>query len=220
MEGRIRSLLLGCIYTCLALASIQSQAADLDVEQVSKPVIQPDIERMTFKESRINSNNFEIIASFGILSIEDFGVNTVLGAKLAYRVSENFFVDLEIGSSSASETSYDTLNPGSLPLVSAEDSDYRYYLINIGYDIFPGESFVTDNTTLNTALYVIAGAGNTQFAGDDNFTFSWGLGYRVIINNYLTSYFDIRDHTFNRDIYGEDKRTNNIEITFGVGFYF
>jgi len=218
MEGRIRSLLLGCIYTGLALASINTQATGLDIEQVSKPVIQPEIERMEFDEAKINPDNFEIIASFWLISIEDFGSSTVLGAKLSYRVSENFFTTLEFGLSTAGRSTAETFLD--IDILTPDERDYTYYLINLGYDIFPSESFVTDSTTFNTAFYVVAGAGNTQFAGRDNFTFSWGLGYRVIINNYLTTYFDVRDHTFELDFIGETKRTNNMEITFGVGYYF
>jgi len=218
MEGRIRSLLLGCIYTGLAIASLNAHGADLEVEQVSKPVIQPEIKRVEFEESKINPDNFEVILSFGIISIEDFGSNSILGAKLAYRVSENFFVDLELGSSTAGNSTVETFLD--IDILTDDERDYSYYLINLGYDIFPGESFVTDSTTFNTAFYVIAGAGNTQFAGGDNFTFSWGVGYRVIMNSYLTAYFDVRDHTFELDFAGEVKRTNNIEMSFGVGIYF
>ncbi len=218
MEGRIRSLLLGCIYSYLALMSIPTHAEELEVEQVNKPVIQPNIERMTFEESKINPDNFEIILSFGILSIEDFGANTFTGAKLAYRASENFFVDLELGTSTAGITSFEVTSDA--PLMPNEDRDYSFYTVNLGYDIFPGESFVTRNTTLNTAFYVIAGAGNTQFAGGDNFTISFGFGYRVIASKYFTAYFDVRDHTFDLDIIGVDKNTTNIEMSLGVGVYF
>jgi len=218
MEGRIRSLLLGCLYTGLAIASFSAHSAELDIEQVSKPVIQPEIERVEFDEAKIDPDNFEVILSFGIISIEDFGSNSVLGAKLAYRISENFFVDLELGASTAGKSTIESFLD--IDILTDDERDYSYYLINLGYDIFPGESFVTDSTTFNSAFYVIAGAGNTQFAGGDNFTFSWGVGYRVIMNTYLTAYFDVRNHTFERNFALEVKRTNNIEMSFGIGFYF
>ncbi len=219
MEGRIRSLLLNCMVLGLVLSSSISSAEELAIEQVSKPVIEPEIERMNFEESRINPDNFEIIASVGTLSVEDFGVNLAYGAKLAYRVSENFFVDLSVGTSEAGESSSEILLPGA-PILSPEDRKYSYYLVNLGYDVFPGESFVTSNTTFNTALYVIAGAGNTTFAGADNFTFSWGFGYRVVASSFITAYMDVRNHSFNLDLFGSAKRTNNMEISLGVGFYF
>ena len=137
MESRIRSLLLGCLYITLILSAATTQADELTVEQVSKPVIQPEIERLSFEESRINPNNFEVMLSFGILSIEDFGANSFLGAKLAYRASENFFVDISIGQSEGGLTSFELTSDA--PLLSDKDREYQYYLINLGYDIFPGE---------------------------------------------------------------------------------
>jgi len=218
MEGRISSLLLSCIYFCLALASITAHAEELEIEQVAKPVVEPNIERMEFDESKIDPDNFEIIFSFGTLNIEDFGTNSVLGAKMAYRVSESFFVDLELGTSSGGETSIELLLPGN-PILSEEERDFNYYLINVGYDLH-SESFLTDNTTFNSAFYVIAGAGNTEFAGSDNFTFSYGFGYRILTTNFLSLYLDVRDHNFELDLFGKAKNTSNKEISFGIGFYF
>jgi len=219
MEGRIRSLLLGCLYLLTPGYSTLVSAEDIELDQVEKPLVQPEIERMNFEEANVNPNNFEIIASFGILSIEDFSVNAVVGAKLIYRVSENFFTDVEFGVSTAGESSIEVFLPGS-PILSVDERDLSYYTINIGYDLFPSESFVTDNITINTAFYTVIGAGNTTFAGSDNFTFSFGFGYRAVINHYITGYFDVRDHTFELDIFGVSKRTQNIEMSFGLGFYF
>lgn len=216
MEGRIRSLLLSC--AVITTISTPLYAADLTDDQVTKPIIQPEIERMDFEESRINADNLEVIASLGILSIEDFGVNPVYGAKIAYRVSEGFFVDMELGTSEAGDNSVEVLIPGT-QLLSADERKFNYYVFNLGYDIFPGETFVTDSTTYNTAFYVVAGLGNTEFAGTDNFTFTWGAGYRLLASNSLAVYFDVRDHTFNMDLLG-DKLTNNIEISLGFGMYF
>jgi len=224
MEGRIRSLLLGWLYLLIMSTSTLAhaedvQSEDIQLEQVADPVVQPNIERMDFEEANVNPDNFEIVASFGILSIEDFSVNAVIGAKLTYRVSENFFTSVEFGASTAGESSIETLLPGS-PILSTDERDLSYYTLNIGYDMFPGESFVTDNLTINTAFYAIMGAGNTTFAGSDNFTFSFGFGYRAVINHYLTGYIDVRDHTFELDLFGVSKRTQNIEMSFGLGFYF
>lgn len=219
MEGRIRSLLLSCVSSVLITIYTPVYAADLDADQVTKPIIQPEIERMDFEESRINSDNIEIVASLGILSIEDFGVNPVYGLKAAYRVSEGFFVDAEYGFSKAGENQAETLF--NFNFLSDSQRELSYVLFNIGYDVFPGEIFITDSVTYNTALYVTAGLGNTQFGGSDNFTFSWGAGYRLLAANSIAVYFDVRDHTFNMDtVDGGEKLTNNIEISFGFGMYF
>ena len=101
MEGRIRSLLLSCAATILSINFTPLHAADLDEDLVSEPIIQPEIERMNFEESRINSDNIEIVAYTGIISIENFGVNPLFGAKVAYRVSDDFFINTELGLSKA-----------------------------------------------------------------------------------------------------------------------
>ncbi len=219
MEGRIRSLLLGCFYLLTSSVSVSAIAEELGLDQVSPAKVQPDIERIDFEEAKVNADNIEIIASFGIISIEDFGTNSVIGAKLVYRVTENFFANVEFGFATAGESSAEILLPGS-PILSEDERDFNFYSVNIGYDIFPSEAFVTDNLTINTALYFVMGAGNTEFAGNDNFTFNIGIGYRAVINHYLTAYFDVRDHAFELDTFGENKLTQNIEISFGVGFYF
>lgn len=218
MEARIRNFLLAII-CAITLSHIPSLEAAEAANQDVKAVIQPEIERMTFKESRINPDNFEIVTSFGLMSIENFGTNISYNLKLAYRISEGFFIETEYGTSSAGKTSAETLFPGA-PLLSDDERELKYYLLNIGYDIFPGEAFVTKNTTYNTAFYLIAGIGNTKFAGSDNFTLSVGYGYRVIFGDHITTYLDIRDHTYKIDIFGEDKLTNNLALNFGLGFYF
>jgi len=93
-------------------------------------------------------------------------------------------------------------------------------LLNIGYDIFPGETFLTDNITYNNAFYLVAGIGNTQFAGQDNYTISLGFGYRVLISNYLSASFGVKDHTFNADFLGPDKLTHNLQFTASISIYF
>lgn len=219
MEGRLRNLLLACLSGVLFTINTPLFANEENIDQVIAPIINPEIERLNFEESKIDSDNIEIISSLGILSIEDFGVNPVISFQLTYRITEGFFVGAEYGFSRASETSIEKLLPGT-SLLSDDEKDLNYYLLNIGYDVFPGETFATGNTTFNSAFYVIGGLGNTQFAGADNFTYSMGFGYRIVVLDYLTTYVDVRDHAFSLDLFGDKKLTHNLAIKFGIGFYF
>jgi len=221
MEGRIRSLLLNCIIFVFCFYSTSVLASDtLNENQELTSVIQPEIKRQEFDESKIETANFEIIGSFGLLSIEDFGVNPVMVAKVVYHLSEDFFTDIELGLSTAGKTSFETLNPGGAPLISEGDRDFTYFLVSLGYNFLPGEGFITDDTTYNTALYTILSLGSTEFAGDSRFTISYGVGYRFLANNYISVYLDVKDITFNMDILGESKLTHNMEVTFGASYYF
>ncbi len=220
MEGRLRSFLLSCITGASIFLSPVAWSAELDENQELESVIQPEIKRKEFDESKIDTANFEILVSAGLLSIEDFGVNLVLSTRLVYHISEDFFTDVGLRKSSAGKTSFETLNPGSAPLLSDADREYQHYFVSFGYNLLPGEAFITDSTTYNSALYLIASIGNTDFAGDTNFTVSYGAGYRLLVSNYVSVYLDVRDHTFNMDLLGESKLTHNLEVTFGASYYF
>lgn len=220
MEGRFRSLLLSCLAATGVFLSSNACSVELDGSQELSSVIQPEIKRNTFDESKIETANFEIIAAAGLLSIEDFGVNAVINAKLVYHLSEDFFTGVELGKSSAGRTSFESLDPGGEPLIDDADRDLSYLLVSLGYNFLPGEAFVTDRLTYNTALYFIASMGSTDFAGDSHFTVSYGAGYRVLTSNHTSFYLDVRDHTFYMDILGESKLTHNMEVTFGASYYF
>jgi outer membrane beta-barrel protein len=224
MENRFRRFLLSAI-ACLVLASGSvAYAEDVDPtaaeEAELQPVIQPEVERTEFKEAKIDTEDFEITAFAGLLSIEDFGSNPVFGARLAYHVTEELFVEGTIGQSQAGETSYDVYNPGA-PLLTDDESQFRYYNLSVGFNVLPGEAFVTQKTTYNNDLYLIGGIGSTQFAGSDRLTIDWGLGYRLFFTDYVALRIDFRDHMFAMDDYFPDKTlTHNLEITAGASFFF
>lgn len=219
MESRIRNILLKlAISSTLILPAIAS-GAELEDEQELESVIQPEIIRSTFTESNIKTADFEVIANLGVLSIEDFGSNLVYGIKLNYHISDDFFVGAEWSQADGGDTSFELLSGGA-PLLSDDERQMTTYLLTLGYNVLPGEAFVTDKVTYNTAFYVIGGLGKTDFAGDDHFTVSIGAGYRVLAADFLSIYVDFRDNIFNLDIFGKEKLTNNLQLTMGVGFYF
>jgi len=79
------------------MCATATYAAEETLEQIIDPVIQPEIERMNFDESRINPDNIEISASFGLMSVEDFGTSVLVSTQATYRISEGFFVGAELG---------------------------------------------------------------------------------------------------------------------------
>jgi outer membrane beta-barrel protein len=219
MESRIRNFLLNTVVSLIFLTPALVYGAELEDKQELESVIQPEIERSKFDESKIKSTDFEVIGSLGVISIEDFGTNPVLLLKLNYHVSDDFFVGAEWARADGEETSFEVLSGGA-PLFTDKEREMTTYLLTLGYNLFPGEAFLTDNVTYNTSFYVIGGMGNTVFGDDDHFTVSVGAGYRVLVSNFLAVYTDFRDNIFNTDIFGEDKTTHNLLFTVGAGFYF
>lgn len=223
MDVRFRLLLLtlSLAMSGLTFAADKNANQDNSLNQIiqQEPIIQPEVKRREVKNSDIASDNFEITAALGLLSIEDFGVNPVYVVRLDYHVTEDFFFEGSFGYSKAGTTSYETLS-GGVSLLTDSQRDYSYYMISLGYNLFPGEAFVGRNHAYNTALYLIGGAGVTDFAGDNHFTTTVGAGYRVNFTDRIGMHLDVRDHIFNIDVTGQDKSSNNIEFTLGITYVF
>ena len=187
MEIRILSVLLkgGIIAGCLVLW-VPPTFADADDpvgELKSQPqVIEPEVDRREPRRRKIDTEDFEIGGFLGLLSVEDFGTNAVYGATLAYHVSESFFIEGAYGVSDTEETAFERLSGGA-PLLTDDQRQFSYYNVSLGFNILPGEAFLTRNRAFNTSFYFIAGLGSTDFAGDNHFTVNFGFGGRVFPND-------------------------------------
>ena len=225
MASRLRLFLLNTISASIFMMAFWS-STNVCAEEKTSPLkiqseqlIQPEIERRDVELSKIDSEDFEVTVFAGILSIEDFGANAVIGARFAYHVNEDIFVEATLATSKAGQTSYERLS-GGLPLLTSSQRQMIYYDVSIGYNLLPGESFLTSDTSFNSALYVIAGVGVTTFAGSDRLTLNIGGGFRILANDWMALHVDVRDHIFNLDILAENTTTNNIEVTIGVSAFF
>lgn len=182
-------------------------------------VIDPQVERRDVREPRIDTENFEIGAFAGILSIEDFGSDMVYGARLAYHLTEGLFVEGTVGRSDAGLTSFEELSGGA-PILSDADREYTYYSLNVGYNLLPGEVFIGEGRAFNSSLYFTGGLGSTTFAGDDRFTINFGAGVRFLLTDSIALHLDFRDHLFDTDLLGEEKTVHNLESHLGLTVFF
>jgi len=216
VEIRFRSILLVAL---LGMPVLSTELAAQSDEDEPTGLIEPQIERVDFDEAMIDANDFEIAIYAGALAVENFDTNLVYGFRIGYHVSEDFFVQASYGTSEVGETSYETLSGGA-PLLSDSERDLEYYLISLGFNLFPGEVFLTDSTTFNSVLYVSGGLGSTDFAGDDRYTIALALGYRTLFTDSFSVDIEMRDLIFDVDIFGEDETTHNLELTIGLNLFF
>lgn len=207
------------VTTVLVAATPAFAADDKAKSNSSDQVIEPDLQRRELAVPKIDSQDFEIGVYYGVLSIQDFGTNSVKGATLTYHATEDIFLEVEYGQSRGSKTSFEKLS-GSAQLLDSNDRDYKYYDINIGGDIFPGEVFIGRKYAFNSSFYATAGIGGTEFAGDSVFTINAGVGYRVLFNDWLAIHIDARDYISDRNIFGSTERTNNLELRTGFSVFF
>jgi outer membrane beta-barrel protein len=219
MESRLRVLLLTLLAAATSGCSLFGRdQAPVPESSASAPVISPEVERRPVKTPKIDTEDFEVTAYYGMISVEDFGSNPILGARLAYHVTEDLFLEATYADAGNVDlSSYEVLS-GAATLLN--DRSYSYYDLAIGWDLLPGEVFIGRNHAFNSALYVLAGAGNTSFAGEDLFTLTFGAGYRVLATDSIALHFDVRDHLFNNDITSVDKTTHNIEFSLGASWFF
>jgi outer membrane beta-barrel protein len=212
------------LFLMLALAggfsslAVLAQEPEEDDDELGQ-IITPDIERRQIKEDDLDSENFEMGMFFGLLSIEDFGSGSVAGVTIAYHISEDFFVEGAYATSRAQETSYELLS-GGVELLTDEERDYTYYNVSLGWNFFPGQVYIWDKWAFNSNFYLVAGAGNTEFAANEYFTYNFGTGLRFYSTDWLALDISMRDHVFTHEIFGESKATNNLESRIGLSLYF
>jgi outer membrane beta-barrel protein len=183
----------------------------------TEQVILPEVDRRDIRIPKIQAKDVEVGAFLGRLSVEDFGAKPMYGARLAYHVSEDFFVEGLYGKSTVSDEAL--CNVG-LCLFPSRDQDLSFYALSVGYNLFPGELFYGKNTAFNTSIYLLAGVGSTSFVDENHFTLNLGFGFRVVPRDWLALHFTIRDYLFESDFLGTTKITNNIELSLGVSYIF
>ncbi|MFB3107164.1 MAG: outer membrane beta-barrel domain-containing protein, partial [Pseudomonadales bacterium] len=168
---------------------------------------------------RLDTEDWEVGVFAGLMNVEDFGTDTLTGVRIAYHVTEDFFVEAQYGMTDLGQTSFERLSGGA-QLLTDDQREMSYYNLSVGYNVFPGESFIASRWAFKGGLYVIAGVGSTDFAGDERFTLNAGLGYRLIATDWLAFHFNVRDHIFDSDLLGKEETLHNIEFSGGLTIFF
>ena len=216
MESRICRLFLKAVMTTAVWAG--SVGAPSVSAEPPEQVVRPEIERREVDEDDIDTEDFEIGAFAGMMNVEDFGTNLVYGARLAYHVTEHVFVEAAYGRTDTDETSAERF--GGFQILEDGDRDLDYYNLSFGFNILPGESFIGSKWAFTSDFYIIGGVGSTSFAGEDEFTWNVGFGYKVLATDWLALRVDARNHVFDVDLLGESQTNNNLEFTGGLSIFF
>ncbi|MEM7304089.1 MAG: outer membrane beta-barrel domain-containing protein, partial [Pseudomonadota bacterium] len=158
-------------------------AEDNEAEATSEEVIKPDVYRRDITVPKIDTEDFEITAFYGVLDVEDFGSEPVYGIRAAYHITEDFFLEGTYAESEVSDSSFRNLG---LPLFPNETEDVEYYAVSVGYNIFPGEVFLGRNIAMSSAFYILGGVGNFKFIDEDEFTYHFGAGLKILPTDWLS----------------------------------
>ena len=208
---------LACL-TTLALLGNSSVLAQQTSRPDSNQVVVPEVERREVTLPKFPSKDIAVGLFVGTYATQNFGAAAVIGARLGYHITEDWFVEGTLGQSNVSDEAFRLVLPGGIFV--NQDEKLSYYNVSAGYNILPGEAFPTAKRAKATAIYLIAGIGSTRFNDQRSQTINFGLGGRLLLTDRSALQFDIRDHLFSLDLLGKRQSTHNLELTGGFTYYF
>ncbi len=203
-------LLVACAVLSSAAFADDAQTGTSDQPQI----VVPEVARRDIEPPKFPSNDFDVGAYFGTYSTQNFGASSVVGLRLGYNITEDFFVQSVIAKTNVSDKNYRQILPGGI--FPNETERLSYYNLSAGYNILPGEVFVGSKYAMPFHLYVIAGVGSTTLDEQKHATFNFGTGMRLFFTDNWSMQIDARDHVFSMDLLGERERTQNLELTVGL----
>lgn len=165
----------------------------------------------------LDTEFFEIGLSTGIVTIEDFTSELTKGANITFRATENFFLQFNYLKADVSASDGESTN--SL-IVFSGSRDFTHYNVLFGYNLFQGEIFRGGYSGLSS-LYLVLGAGDTEFLDEASFTIVYGLGYRMALTRRVMLNFDFRQ--YNYDFFStdqDDRSVTNSHLNIGFGWLF
>jgi len=210
-------LLASSLSGCFLFHKKPEEEPVLPGEEPPGTVVEPDIARRKVKVPKIRSQDFELGAYAGVLSVQDLQSNLTYGARAAYHVSEDFFLEANYGRGTVSDQVRRVIGQ---PFFPSEYQPLTTYGIDLGYNVLPGEVFLGTRRAMSSTFYVLLGAGNTNFNHEDFLTYNAGFGLKVLPTDRLCIRLEARDRAFESDVLGTRHLTNNLEATLGLSGYF
>jgi len=220
---RIFNCFIAVLLFCVASAAFsQNNSSSGTISDINNSdsvrIIDPKKEVPVAKSAAIDTEKFELGLFLGSLAVEDFSSGLVYGVSFSYHITPAFLAQFNYGESEVDKATFEDVANDSF--LSDEGRVFEYYNVLAGYRVLRGRSFFGANKKYNSDIYLLAGIGSVDFAGNSNSSIVIGTSYRVVLTDAIVANFDIRGHSVERDFLGDNKRTFNTEYAFGVNFLF
>jgi outer membrane beta-barrel protein len=212
------TLALSLTAVLLAATPAVAQQTQPPARPDSNQVVVPEVERREVVLPRFPSKDFAVGVFVGTYATQNFGANPVVGARLGYHITEDWFVEGTLAQSKVSDEAFRQVLPGGI-FTDAQET-LQYYNVSAGYNLLPGEVFLGAKRAKAIAIYLIAGVGSTDFNEQRSQTINFGLGGRLMLADRAALQVDMRDHVFSLDLLGKRQSTHNLELTAGFTWYF
>jgi outer membrane beta-barrel protein len=203
MENRFQHFLLVSFYSLLLLSAssiVQAQSAS------------------GFSKDDIDSEFLELGANIGIINIEDFPSEYALGLNLTFRATEDIFLQLNLMSASDVDLSSAEKDQGAF--ISDGDRDFLHYDMLVGYNFFQGEFFTSNADAHLSTLHIVGGIGETDFGNESNFSYVFGLGYKIAFYRSYILNFDVRQYAYHSSLIADDDATVATHLSVGFSYLF
>lgn len=189
-----------------------------DDNQSNTAIIESDLDRRQVQGARIDTERFELGAFAGAIAVEDFNTNFIYGISGSFHLTKNIMLQANYGNSSIEKATFEEVSDGSF--LADADRELSYYDVTAAYQILPGRSFFGSKKKYNSGLYLLAGIGQSEFAGESDLTYAIGTSYRTVVTDWMTVNLDFRDRMIQREFLKDDKLSHNLEITMGLNLLF
>jgi outer membrane beta-barrel protein len=199
---------------CAALfAAAPAMAADL-----KDAAVVPEVDRRDVKLPKFPSSDFEVGIYGGLYATQNFGSSMAGGARMAYHITEDFFVEASAGQTTVSDEAFRRILPGGI--FTGDTEKLIYSNLNVGWNVLPGEIFIGSRYAMPSQVYLVAGGGTTRFNGQRMSTWDIGVGVKVYLTDFWALRIDMRDNVYQLDLLGKRDTTHNVELNAGVSFLF
>jgi outer membrane beta-barrel protein len=209
-------------FTTLAMAlaagaALVAPAFAADGSSADQAIV-PQVDRRDIKLPKFPNNDFEVGLYGGVYSTQNFGSSAAGGVRLAYHITEDFFVEGSAGTTKVSDEAFRRILPGGI--FSGNTEKLIYSNLNIGMNVLPGEVFLGSSYAMPSQVFILAGGGTTRFNGQRMQTVDVGVGVKVYVKDWFALRVDMRDNIYTLDLLGKRDRTQNVELNAGLSFLF
>lgn len=205
--------ILGMIVGILSSTSLMSQEPDKSVK-----IIEPQSTIVKADTAELSSGRFELGLYTGMLSVEDFNSNTLLGLSATYHINDQFSLALQLGQSDVDRATFEDFADGDF--LAEDDRTFEYTQLVGGYRLFHGRSYSSESSKFNSNIYLLLGVGNIDFAGSSETGLILGSSYKTVLKDWLTWELTIKDHLVDRSFLDNSKKTHNVELSIGLNLLF
>ena len=219
MAHQLKSLRLA-VAAALALALPAWAQTQPTPRPANEQVVVPQVDRRDLKLAKFPSKDFEVGLFGGVYSTENFGASAIVGLRVAYHITEDFFVQANLARTRVSDENYRLILNNGGGVFPQERETLSYYNLSAGVNVLPGEVFLGRNRAMPSAVYLIGGVGSTRLVEQRRQTFNFGVGMRVLPAERAAIQVELRDHVFSLDLLGKRQSTQNLELTAGFSWYF